>query len=144
MKHAKSQHAKTQRRRKTRRSRKFAFDPNCWGKNKPLEQLWRDLSSHLSAVIIYKGSKPYEIVKLQRHSGQSYDQLSAFDADPQVIAILSANPTGNESAYETSLYPKAKDKTVDYVITHHTWFFKHVPAHLQFTEQRIKKLMIPH
>ena len=51
--------------KKVRRSRKFAFDPDCWGKNKPLEQLWNDLSSYLSAVIVYKGQTPYEIVKLQ-------------------------------------------------------------------------------
>jgi hypothetical protein len=127
MKHTKSKHARQRRhRRKTRRSRKFAIDPNCWGKNKPLEQLWTDLSSFLSAVIIYKGSQPYEIVKLQ----QPHEQLSTFDADPQVVAILSAHPEAN-NAYETLLYPKAKDKTVDYVIANHTKFFKHAPAHMQ-------------
>jgi hypothetical protein len=134
MKHPKSKHAqRTRPRRKTRRSRKFAFDPNCWGKNKPLEQLWTDLSSFLSAVVIYKGSKPYEIVKLQ----QPREQLSAFDADPQVVAILSAHP-GAKNAYETLLYPKAKDKTVDYVIANHTKFFKPVPGH------PIKKIRVPH
>lgn len=134
MKHTRSKHAQiTRHRRKTRRSRKFAFDPNCWGKNKPLEQLWTDLSSFLSAVVIYKGSKPYEIVKLQ----QPREQLSAFDADPQVVAILSAHP-GAKNAYETILYPKAKDKTVDYVIANHTKFFKPVPGH------PIKKLRVPH
>jgi hypothetical protein len=127
MKHTKTKHARQRRhRRKTRRSRKFAFDPNCWGKNKPLEQLWTDLSSFLSAVVIYKGSKPYEIVKLQ----QPHEQLSTFDADSQVVAILSAHPEA-KNAYETLLYPKAKDKTVDYVIANHTKFFKHAPTHMQ-------------
>ena len=139
MKHSKSKHAQRTRRRqlrqrKTRRYRKFAFDPNCWGKNKPLDQLWTDLSSFLSAVIIYKGSKPYEIIKLQQ---QPHDQLSMFDADPQVVAILSAHPEA-KNAYETILYPKAKDKTVDYVIANHNKFFKHMPGH------PIKKLMVPH
>ena len=145
MKHTKSKRAKLQRQRKTR---KFAFDPKCWGKNKPLEQLWRDLSYYLSTVIVYKGSKPYEIVKMRSHQQppsalQIYTQLRAFDADPQVIAILTAHPDV-KNAYETLVYPKAKDKTVDYVITHHTRFFKRVPAHMQQTDQPIKKLMAPH
>lgn len=126
---------RSNRRRKTRQLRKFAFDPACWGKNKPLEQLWRDLSSYLSAVIVYKGSKPYEIVKLQSQSQSPiYDQLRVYDADPHVIAILSAHPD-TKNAYETLLYPKAKDKTVDHVITHYTRFFKRAHAH-------IPKLMI--
>jgi len=133
--------------KKVRRSRKFAFDPNCWGKNKPLEQLWNDLSSYLSAVIVYKGQTPYEIVKLQSQpqshpQSQIYDRLMAFDGDPQVIAILSAHP-GIKNAYETLVYPKAKDKTVDYVITNHEKFFKRLPARMQATDVPIKKLMVP-
>jgi|688.fasta_scaffold362856_2 hypothetical protein len=137
--------------KKVRRSRKFAFDPDCWGKNKPLEQLWNDLSSYLSAVIVYKGQTPYEIVKLQSQPqsqpqsqtpSQIYDRLMAFDGDPQVIAILSAHP-GIKNAYETLVYPKAKDKTVDYVITNHEKFFKRLPARMQATDMPIKKLMVP-
>ena len=145
--------------KKVRRSRKFAFDPDCWGKNKPLEQLWNDLSSYLSAVIVYKGQTPYEIVKLQsqpqsqpqsQHQSQPqsqtpsqiYDRLMAFDGDPRVIAILSAHP-GIKNAYETLVYPKAKDKTVDYVITHHENFFKRLPARMHATDVPIKKLMVP-
>jgi hypothetical protein len=135
--------------RSRRRSRKFAIDPACWGKNKPLEQLWRDLSSHLSAVVIYKGSKPYEIVKLKSQSPHTlpliYEQLRSYDADPQVIAILTSHPDV-KNAYETLLYPKAKDKTVDHVITNYMRFFKRAPAHMQaqFTNQLTKKLMVPH
>ena len=142
----KSKFTKRRNHKIRRRSRKFAFDPNCWGKNKPLEQLWQDLSSYLSAVIIYKGSRPYEIVKLQsqpQYDSQVSAKLSAFDADPQVIAILSAHP-GIKNAYETLVYPRAKDKTVDYVITNHAKFFKRVPARMQFTDHPIKKLMVPH
>ena len=141
---------KTRRSTRTRRrSRKpTIIDPACWGKNKPLEQLWRDLSSYLSAIIIYKGSKPYEIVKLPSHTpseSQIYSQLRAHDGDPHVIAILTAHPHA-KNAYETVLYPKAKDKTVDHVITNYTRYFKRVPAHMQalFTEQPIKKLMVPY
>jgi hypothetical protein len=139
---------KTRRSTRTRRrSRKLTIDPACWGKNKPLEQWWRDLSSYLSAIIIYKGSQPYEIVKLQSQPPSAFQisQLRAYDTDPQVIAILTAHPHV-KNAYETLVYPKAKDKTVDHVITNYTRFFKRVPAHMQalFTEQPIKKLMVPH
>jgi hypothetical protein len=107
-------------RRRRHRSRKLSVDPNCWGKNKPLEQLWTDLSSYLSVVIIYKGSRPYEIVRLQSPT-QSLDE---FESDPQVVAILSAKPTGSKKVYQTILYPKTKDMTVDYVITNYNHFFK--------------------
>ena len=131
-----------------RRSRKFTIDPACWGKNKPLEQLWRDLASYISAIIIYKGSKPYEIINMQSQppsASHIYEQLRAHDADHQVIAILTAHPLV-KNAYETLLYPKAKDKTVDHIITNHTRFFKRVPAHMQalFTDPPIKKLMVPY
>jgi hypothetical protein len=133
--------------RRSNRTRKFKIDPACWGKNKPLEQLWRDLSSYLSVIIVYKGSNPYEIVKLQSHPHPSaahiYSQLRVYDTDPQVVAILTAHPHA-KNAYETLLYPKAKDKTVDHVITNHARFFKRVPVRAQFAEPPIKKLMVPH
>lgn len=143
---------KTRRSRKTRRrrSRKYTVDPACWGKNKPLEELWRDLSSYLSTIIIYKGSKPYEIVKLQQSDAMTpdhvYSQFRAYESDPSVVAILTAHPDDAKHAYETLLYPKAKDKTVDYVITNHAKFFKRVPEHAQkhITERPLKKLMVPH
>ena len=143
---------KTRRSRKTRRRRsiKFKVDPTCWGKNKPLEELWRDLSSYLSTIIIYKGSKPYEIVKLKQSDAMTpehvYSQFRVYESDPSVVAILTAHPDDAKNAYETLLYPKAKDKTVDYVITNHTKFFKRVPTHAQkhMTEHPLNKLMIPH
>ena len=128
--------------KRSNRTRKFKVDPACWGKNKPLEQLWRDLSFYLSAIIVYKGSKPYEIVKLPS-AAHMYSQLRMYDTDPQVIAIITAHPHAT-NAYETLLYPKAKDKTVDHVITNHARFFKRVPARTQFAEPHIKKLMVPY
>ena len=136
---------KLRNRRTRRKSRKFEFDPACWGKNKPLEQLWRDLTSFLSVIIIYKGSRPYEVVMLNPQS-QSYAQLNSqlrsYDDDPQVIAILSAHPD-IKHAYETLVYPKVKDKTVDYVITNYTKIFKRMHPHMH-ADQPIKKLMVPH
>jgi len=143
---------KTRRSKKTRRRRsnKFKVDPACWGKNKPLEELWRDLSSYLSAVIIYKGSKPYEIVKLKQSDAMTpehvYSQFRVYESDPSVVAILTAHPDDAKHVYETLLYPKAKDKTVDYVIHNHSSFFKRVPEHAQkhMTGHPLNKLMIPH
>ena len=151
MKHQPTRTSKKKNRRQTKKvrgvrgSRRFAFDPKCWGKNKPLEQLWNDLLSYISVVVIYKGHRPYEIVKLQprpQSQSQFCDQLRAFDSDPQVIAIISAHPY-TENAYETLVYPKAKDKTVDYVITNYDRFFKRVPVRMQATDVPIKKLMGP-
>ena len=148
MKYHPNRTSKKNNRRQTwkgRRSRKYAIDPACWGKNKSLEQLWRDLSSYLSVVVIYKGHSPYEIVKLRpqpQSQTQIYGQLRAFDGDPQVIAILSAH-SDIKNAYETLLYPNAKDKTVDYVITNYDKFFKRLPARMQATDTPIKKLMVP-
>ena len=132
--------------RTRRRSRKFAFDPACWGKNKPLEQLWRDLTSFLSVIVIYKGSRPYEIVMLNpqpQSYAQLYAQLRTYDDDPQVIAILSAHPE-IKHAYETLVYPKVKDKTVDYVITNYAKIFKRMRANAHVADQPIKKLMVPY
>jgi len=142
----KTRNRRTKTRNRTRRrSRKFAFDPACWGKNRPLEQLWRDLSQFLSVIVIYKGSRPYEVVILNPQP-QSYAQLCAqlrtYDDDPQVIAILSAHPE-IKHAYETLVYPKVKDKTVDYVITNYAKIFKRMRANAHVADP-IKKLMVPY
>ena len=130
------------KRQQHRRSRRFAFDPACWGKNKPLEQLWHDLSHFLSVVIVYNGTKPYEII-----SPVSAEQLRALNANPSVVAILTSHPDVH-NAYETLVYPRAKDKTVDYVITHYDKIFKRIPArvHPMFkdaTHMTMHKLRAP-
>ena len=132
--------------RRRRRTRKIAIDPICWGKNKPLEQFWRDLSAYLSIAIIYKGTKPYEVVKLQPSitAEQIHAQLRPFDDDPQVVAILTAHPDV-KNAYETLVYPHAKDKTVDYVITNYEKMFKRAHPHMQkMFKTPLKKIRVPH
>jgi hypothetical protein len=139
--------------RRRRRTRKIIIDPACWGKNKPLEQWWNDLSSFLSVVIIYKGVRPYEVIKLHPSTPsaeQFYAQMKPFDDDPSVVAILTAYPDNPDNpdttnAYETLVYPKAKDKTVDYVITHYDKVFKRAPSHMQkmFTVP-LKKVRVPY
>ena len=128
-----------------RRSRKTTIiDPACWGKNKPLEHLWRDMSQFLSVVVIYKGPNPYEVIKLYHPADiQLQVKLRQLNDDPQVVAILTSSPDIN-NAYETLLYPKAKDKTVDYVITHYARFFKKAPHHMQYGNTPLHKLRIPY
>ena len=132
---------KPPRRTRSRKHRKriLVADPACWGKNKPLEQLWRDMSQFLSVVVIYKGPKPYEVIKL-RHTTAVLRQLND---DPHVVAVLTSSPEIH-NAYETLLYPKAKDKTVDYVITHYVRFFKKAPHHKQYGNTPLHKLRIPY
>jgi hypothetical protein len=137
------------RRRITRRrsrTRKIVIDPACWGKNKPLEQWWNDLSSYLSVVIIYKGSNPYEVLKLlpSTSAEQIHAQLKPFDDDPQVVAILTSHPDVKH-AYETLVYPNAKDKTVDYVIMNYEKMFKRAPPYMQkMFNTPLKKIRVPH
>jgi hypothetical protein len=78
---------------------------------------------------------------------QFYAQMKPFDDDPNVVAILTAYPDNPDTtnAYETLVYPKAKDKTVDYVITHYDKVFKRAPSHMQkrFTVP-LKKVRVPY
>ena len=48
--------------------------------------------------------------------------LNEFKEDTNIIAILSSNLS--QDAYEQYLYPKAKSKSVDYVIQHYNTYFK--------------------
>jgi hypothetical protein len=97
--------------------------------------------------VIYNGSKPYEVFRLQPSSNsaeQIYAQLKPLDDEPQVTAILSAHPD-IQHAYESLVYPRAKDKTVDYVITHYEKIFKRAPPHMQkMFVVPLKKLRVPH
>jgi hypothetical protein len=132
---------KSPRRTRSRKQRKLKLvaDPACWGKNKPLEQLWRDMSQFLSVVVIYKRPKPYEVIKMHHPTAV----MRQLNDDPHVVAVLTSSPDIH-NAYETLLYPKAKDKTVDYVITHYARFFKKAPHHKQYGNTPLHKLRIPY
>jgi hypothetical protein len=49
---------------------------------------------------------------------------NTFDDDPNIVAVLSSNLS--QDAYEVFLYPKAKDNTVEYVITNYKKYFKQI------------------
>ena len=93
-----------------------------WGKNKELETFWRNLSSGKNVVIIYKDKK-HKYVKLPPITSKKYQTVFAdFDNDKNIVVVLSSNQS--QDAYELYLYPKAKDKSVNYVIEHYTKYFK--------------------
>jgi hypothetical protein len=49
---------------------------------------------------------------------------NTFDDDPNIVAVLSAPLS--QDAYEVYLYPKARDKPVEYVIKNYKKYFKSV------------------
>jgi len=105
----------TTARRTPKVSKRVSANPNTvWGKNPALEKFWGNLSTmRLVVAITKKGSKfityPSKAV------------LDALEADKDITAILSSNRS--QDAYEL-LYPKAKDKTVPYVIKNYKKYFK--------------------
>jgi hypothetical protein len=83
----------------------------------------------------------------------SPDEISGAQEEQQggkAKGIDAENPDNPDNpdttnAYETLVYPKAKDKTVDYVITHYDKVFKRAPSHMQkmFTVP-LKKVRVPY
>lgn len=103
--------------KKSKRILEMEADPNTvWGKNKPLEELWESLADGKKVVLIEKGGK-HKIFDMP--TGKMYD---TFDDDPNIVAVLSAPLS--QDAYEVYLYPKAKDKSVEYVIKNYKKYFK--------------------
>ena len=98
-------------------------DPDTvWGKHPKLEQFWSDLASGKKVLLIFK-DKSHKYVALPNRMTKKYESmLNGFREDSSVVAILSSNPS--QDAYEQYLYPKAKSKTVDYVIAHYAIYFK--------------------
>ena len=130
-----------QRRHKSARLLAIEADPDTvWGKNKPLERLWHDLAAGRKVVVIYaKPSSSHKIVTMPTSPAANTKQYIEFDDDPNIIAVLSSNQS--QDAYEVHLYPKAKDKTVEYVIKNYKKFFKGwgVEDELEY----MKKVMVP-
>jgi len=97
------------------------YGESIWGKNKPLEKFWRSLASGKKVVLIQKigGHKIFTMPtgKMARRK-----MLNTFDDDPNIVAVLSSNLSTD--AYEVFLYPKAGDKSVEYVIKNYKKYFK--------------------
>jgi hypothetical protein len=113
---------------KSKRVMEMEADPTTvWGKNKPLEKFWQELASGKKVVLITKkdgdsSSISSRIVTMPTTPAAEKKQYIEFDEDPNIIAVLSSNLS--QDAYEVHLYPKAKDKSVEYVIKNYKKFFK--------------------
>ena len=99
------------------------YGESIWGKNKQLEKFWRSLASGEKVVLIQKigGHKMFTMPtgKMTRRK-----MFNTFDDDPNIVAVLSSNLSTD--AYEVFLYPKAGDKSVEYVIKNYKKYFKSV------------------
>jgi hypothetical protein len=121
-KKSKHEHHRTHK-KKSKRVLEMEADPNTvWGKNKPLEELWESLASGKKVVLIDKSGK-HKIFDMPTGKMTANKMYNTFDDDPNIVAVLSSNLS--QDAYEVYLYPKAKDKTVEYVIRNYKkYFFK--------------------
>ena len=130
-----------QRRHKSARLLAMEADPDTvWGKNKPLEKLWHDLASGRKVVVIYAiPSSSHKIVTMPTSPAANTKQYIEFDDDLNIIAVLSSNQS--QDAYEVHLYPKSKDKSVEYVIKNYKKFFK--DWGVSDTLPYMKKVMVP-
>jgi hypothetical protein len=113
----------TRTRKVSKRVLEMWNDPDTvWGKNPELEYFWGDLASQKKVVLIYE-DKTHKYVNLPNRTTKKYkSMMNEFEEDDNVVAILSSNRS--QDAYEQYLYPKAKSKSVDYVIKHYNTYFK--------------------
>ena len=116
---------KLRRRHKSARLVAMEADPDTvWGKNKPLEKLWRKLASGKKVVIIYttSASRLPTIVNVPASKTAMKAFFDECDADANIVAVLSSNMS--QDAYEVFLYPKARDRTVHDIIHNYKKYFK--------------------
>ena len=100
-----------------------AYGESIWGKNKPLEKFWRSLASGEKVVLIQK-TGGYKMFTMPTGKMTARKIFDTFDDDPKIVAVLSSNLS--QDAYEVFLYPKAGDKSVEYVIKNYKKYFKSV------------------
>ena len=131
--------------KKSIRVLKMEEDPNTvWGKNKPLQKFWEELASGKKVVLIYKTSG-YKIFNMPNGEMTRRKLYNDFDDDDNIVAVLSSNMS--QDAYQVYLYPKAKDKSVEYVIKNYNKYFKSAgPMPKDLVEKGIpmqRKVLLP-
>ncbi len=108
--------------KKSKRILEMEADSNSvWGKNKPLEKFWRSLASGEKVVLIQK-TGGHKMFTMPTGKVARLKIFNTFDDDPNIVAVLSAPLS--QDAYEVFLYPKAGDKSVEYVIKNYKKYFK--------------------
>ena len=100
-----------------------AYGESLWGKTKPLEKFWRSLASGKKVVLIQK-TGGHKIFTMPTGKMAALKIFDTFDDDPNIVAVLSSNMS--QDAYEVFLYPKARDKSVEYVIKNYKKYFKSI------------------
>lgn len=121
--------------RRTSKRRSLSPKGSIQKQNKPLEKWWQGLASGKYVVIIYKNGK-HKTVNLPNHRTQKFKKMFMdFESDKEIRAILSSSMSSD--IYDYYLYPKAKDKSVDYVISNYKKYFKPIGDPLT------KKLRVP-
>jgi hypothetical protein len=98
-----------------------SVEDSVWGKNKPLEKFWRSLASGEKVVLIQK-TGGHKMFTMPTGKMTALKIFNTFDDDPNIVAVLSSNLS--QDAYEVFLYPKAGDKSVEYVIKNYKKYFK--------------------
>ena len=136
---------KSKSKTKSKRILKMEADPNtAWGKNKPLQKFWEQLASGKKVVLIYKTSG-YKIFNMPNGEMTRRKLYNDFDDDDNIVAVLSSNMS--QDAYQVYLYPKAKDKSVEYVIKNYNKYFKSAgPMPKDLVEKGIpmqRKVLLP-
>jgi hypothetical protein len=114
---------------------------DVWGKNVPLENFWRQLSGR-NVIVIYKDGT-HKYINLPKRTTQKYKKLfDEFDNDNNVVAVLSSSLSSD--AYELGLYPKAKDKSVEYVIKNYKKYFKPliIPRNISKDNPKMNKVKV--
>ncbi len=121
LKRSKTKHKTNNTRNKSKKSKCVKEMDSVWGKNKPLEEWWRQLASGNKVVLVERngGHKMHTMPTGKMAVRKAYN---AFDDDPDIVAVLSSNMS--QDAYEVHLYPKAKGNTVEHVIKHYKKYFK--------------------
>jgi len=114
-------HRGVKRWQRTMKLRRADSDNSVWGKNKPLEQLWRKLASGKKVVVIY-ATRTHRIVDVPASKPEMKKFFDECDSDPNIVAVLSSNMS--QDAYEVFLYPKARDSSVQSVIYNYNKYFK--------------------
>ena len=115
---------KSKSKKKSKRVLKMEEDSDTvWGKNKPLEELWESLASGKKVVLIQK-TGGHKMFTLPSGKMAALKIFNTFDDDPNIVAVLSSNMS--QDAYEVFLYPKAGDKSVEYVIKNYKKYFKSI------------------
>jgi len=99
--------------KKSKRLLKEEKDPNSvWGKNKKLEQFWRELASGYKVILVYNDDKKENFIMPKTHPALS-NKYKELENNNNIKAIITSAQSSD--TYE-SLYKKVKNKTPQEII----------------------------